>query len=521
MKTSRRNRFFAFLLLALTVLLSGCAPDPAVRTEGKTDLTALQYELENQAIDFANLWFYRELEEKTHVHVEFETVRDAEWKNRQQLMFASGQYKDLVLRGSLDTEEYGVNRHLLVPLDTYLKEYMPVYSARLAESDMAEVIPSSDGRCYYVGFLLSQDVSVNGHFFINRQWLDRLHLEVPTTVRELTDVLRAFRDGDPNGNGLKDEVPYEATLDDCNTGLYNLFSAWGIPMNEDFVFAGSDGIVRFAPFQDGFRETAEWMHLLCEEKLLDVESITQGSNLWSAKVNRNTAGFFSYWRLGNTALQAGIASQFVCMLPVHADGYDARLSRIKDTVEFGAALTIQNRDIPASLRWLDAQMDTETMLVSQNGPVGEMLQRGEDGRYQVIAVPEANRLYEIVPVICGQFFAPKEYYRSVYVPAPHRVEKSGYCEAYDASGVLEPVSEKVLTVESAKTSQESARLTQLKKRIKTVVDDFIVNAVVHGVTDQAFDAFIEDLKAEGALEYRELYQQIYNRHTGRTGEAEK
>ena len=40
--------------------------------------------------------------------------------------------------------------------------------------------------------------------------MNKLGLEVPNTVEEYENVLRAFRDQDPNGNGLKDEVPYFA-----------------------------------------------------------------------------------------------------------------------------------------------------------------------------------------------------------------------------------------------------------------------------------------------------------------------
>ena len=78
---------------------------------------------------------------------------------------------------------------------------------------------SSDGRTYKLGFLISQNINTNGHFFINAAWLNKLGLAVPTTIDELTDVLRAFRDDDPNGNGLADEVPYQATFDDNNTGI--------------------------------------------------------------------------------------------------------------------------------------------------------------------------------------------------------------------------------------------------------------------------------------------------------------
>lgn len=512
------KRAFQTLLLLLTcLLLAGCTRQETPET-ATVSLTALQYELENQTIDFSYMWFFNQLEEKTNVHVDFEDVKDADWSTRISLMFASRNYKDMILRGSLDTEEYGVSQHLLVPLDEYLAEHMPTYFERLQSDSVGDMIPSSDGSSYYIGFLLSQNINTDGHFFINRAWLDALNLPVPTTIDELTEVLRAFRDRDPNSNGLKDEVPYQATFDDNNTGIYNVFSAWGIPMNIDFVFIDESGSVRFAPQEEGFREGVEWLHLLCSEKLLDIECITQGSNLWGAKVNEGATGYFSYWRLGNTVLGSDVTAQYECMLPVAASGCEVKLPRLADVVEFGASLTVQNKDIPASLRWLDAQMDTETMLVSQNGPVGDMLRLNDDGRYEVVYVPETNDLYGIVPVICGQFFAPAEYYERVYVPAPHREEKTSYSKMYEAAGVLEDDSHRILTYVMPKTSSESAQLSQLHTRLKTVVDRALVDFMTNGVTDERYAAFEQELEAAGAAQYKALYQTAYDRYLSRLEE---
>ena len=43
--------------------------------------------------------------------------------------------------------------------------------------------------------------------WINMGWLKTLGLKVPETVEELKTVLTAFRDKDPNGNGVSDELP--------------------------------------------------------------------------------------------------------------------------------------------------------------------------------------------------------------------------------------------------------------------------------------------------------------------------
>ena len=64
-----------------------------------------------------------------------------------------------------------------------------------------------------------------GPFVINKTWLDQLGLEVPTTVDEFTECLKAFRDaGDLNGNGIADEVPLATRFGSDDTfGSYDIF----------------------------------------------------------------------------------------------------------------------------------------------------------------------------------------------------------------------------------------------------------------------------------------------------------
>lgn len=513
MKASRRG-LCAVLVFSLALLLQGCsgrAPETAEPRETVT-LSALQYELENIAVDFNALSYYDRIAEQTGVRVDFEDVKDSEWTSGVSLTFARGDLPDMILRGSLDIEEYGVSRHLLLPLEGYMEQgLLPNYTKRLEESGLRNQLTASDGHIYQLGFLISQNVNTDGHFFINQSWLDRLGLPVPTTVEELTEVLRRFRSDDPNSNGLQDEIPMEFTLDDNNTGIYNLFSFFGLPLNEEFVHISRTGRVLFAPMEESFLTALTWLHQMAEEKLLDVDFISQGSNIWAAKVNQGNVGLFSYWRLQNTALSPDLISRYRLFLPVSAEGAKACLPRNMDIIEFGAALTVNCRDVEAALRWLDAQFETENMLISQNGAVGDTLIRRADGRYVVAYVPRDNALYRSVPVICGQFFAPADYYASVYVPAAHRQEKSDFCEVYEQSGLLEPVSFKLMTAVAPKSAEEDARLTRLKASLKSVIDEAIVSMVTRGVTEESAAKLRRDLEDAGWEEYRQIYQDIYDR----------
>ena len=450
-----KRRALFLILLAATLLLGSCsgpAPEPPSATK-PVSLTALQYEIENMAVDFNNLWFYKQIEEQTGVHVTFSDVKEAEWSSAVSLTFAKGTLPDLIIRGKLDVEEYGVSRHQLLPLDDYMaRGLLPNYTQRLEESGLKNQLTASDGHIYELGFLISQGVNTDGHFFINQDWLDTLSLPVPSTVDELTEVLRRFRNDDPNRNGQKDEVPMEFTFDDNNTGIYNLFSFYGLPLNEDFISLDDSGKVIFTPADPAFLETLKWLHSLYAEDLLDIGFISQGSNIWADKVNQGNVGMFSY-----------------------------------------------------------CQFETETMLVSQNGAVGDTLIRQEDGRYAVSYVPPDNELYRTVPVICGQFFAPAEYYASVYVPAAHRQEKAGYCRLYEEAGVLESTSSKLLTTVASRAPEEDARINLLRNRLKSIVDAAIVEMITKGVTEESAAGYAAKIRDAGWEEYRSTYQGIYDR----------
>ena len=48
--------------------------------------------------------------------------------------------------------------------------------------------------------------------WINVGWLDALGLEMPETTEDFKNVLTAFKNDDPNGNGEADEVPFSGAI---------------------------------------------------------------------------------------------------------------------------------------------------------------------------------------------------------------------------------------------------------------------------------------------------------------------
>ncbi len=485
----------------------------------KVTIHAFQYVLENQQMDFENLWFYQELEEKTNVHVEFEPVKDGDWDTRVNLMFASGDWPDVIIRGSVDVEEYGVTQKILLPLDDYLEEHMPNYYSRLHMNNANASIPSSDGKSYYIGNLTAQNINHDGNHYINKNWLDKLGLDVPKTIDELTTVLRAFRDGDPNENGEADEIPFSgADLIHQTQGLYTHFANFGVPLQR-FVYACIDENqkVVFPGYMPGFRAACEWLNLCYEEGLLDPESITQDSNVWGTKMNANQVGYTTYLRLINTALQPEIYEQFVSLIPP-ASEYGVSVPRILEVPDYGAMLTVANKHIPETLKWLDAQFETETMMVSVNGPIHEggpidpCIKVNDAGKYEIIYIPENNGLYQYVPVYHGQFFAPGDYYFDIYEMPPHRVERYQTSKDYEAAGVLEKYSFHYLSKLSKMNSEGALEASRLFNEIEKFMKESIAQFITRGVTDSDWQTFLEQAEAVGVSQYIELYQEAYDRY---------
>ena len=491
------------LLLALCLVMG----IGAALADDKVELTAFQYALENQNCDFNNdFWYFQQIEEKTNTHVTFDMVKDSDWATKANLMFSiPDQMPDMILRHAVDVEEYGVSQGLLLPLDEYLtEEIMPNYVSRMNLNHASDSIPASDGKTYYIGYLMAQNVNHNGTWYVNQTELDKLGLEAPKTIDEVTEMLRKMK-----ADGF--EFPMSASSSKTGPeGILNFFASFGVPENQKYYFIDENDKVQFTGAQPGWRACVEWLHQLYEEGLLDPESLTQDSNLWASKVNEGKVGYFTYLRLKNTAITADNIGNYKSILPPAADGFKVSVSSILEVPEVGAYLTKNCKDPVAALKWIDAQLETEMMMVAGNGKVGEQIIKNDAGKYEVINVPENNGLYDFVPVIMGQFFAPGDYYTEIYQMAPHRVERYEDSKAYAEAGVLEYKSYQYLRDLCKMNNDDAIEASDIYTELEKAVDEAFAKFVREGVTDESWDAFQAQTKSIGVDRYIELYQNAYD-----------
>ncbi|MFI3115814.1 MAG: hypothetical protein R3Y12_06730 [Clostridia bacterium] len=203
-------------------------------------------------------------------------------------------------------------------LDDYW-EYLPNYSAYLAENpDVVASTASSDGKIYHIPYIA--DGTVARTYFIRQDWLDNLNLEMPETVEDLEKVLIAFRDDDPNGNGLNDEIP---VIFDYWQEIIRLVNFWDARCfsNDDRserVVLGDDGVWYHTWLTDEFKVGLENISRWYDIGLIDKEAFTKGTSARKEYIPGDVAGMVYEWVASTSSYNDSVAIDgfnFVVMAP--------------------------------------------------------------------------------------------------------------------------------------------------------------------------------------------------------------
>ena len=129
---------------------------------------------------------------------------------------------------------------------------------------------------------------------MRQDWLDAVGMEAPTTVDELHDVLTAFVNEDPNGNGQKDEVGYFTRLTNTDNVLKGLLSLFGI---QDAWHTDEEGNVGVGLYSEEYKEAIKSVSQWYAEGLIDPEIFTRGSNARDILFPENNGGVIHDWIL--------------------------------------------------------------------------------------------------------------------------------------------------------------------------------------------------------------------------------
>ena len=202
-------------ILQIFVLMAAMALPTAFAAEAPIMLAGLEAASSSSSAEAQHDWdtnlFFQTMQEKTGIAFSFtEYVSREAWTEAKTEMLAGEvAMPDMFFKAELTPQEtlafYEAGK--LIDLRPYLAEYAPhVWALLEANPEWMEAVSLPDGAI--VALPSINELTPNNTMWINKTWLDRLKMGVPTTAEELTEVLRQFRDRDMNQNGSRnDEIP--------------------------------------------------------------------------------------------------------------------------------------------------------------------------------------------------------------------------------------------------------------------------------------------------------------------------
>lgn len=211
------------------------------------------------------------------------------------LLLASGKIPDIVGTSRIKdvVNQYGP-QGAFMPLNDLIDEHAPHLKAYFDERpNVRSALTAADGNMYYIPYL--PDGKYGRAFWMRTDWLDKLGLDVPETVEEYENALRAFRDGDPNGNGLKDEVPYFARQWEEVIRLVTLFGGRSSGSDTYHDFMVEDGQIKHPYAETGYRDGIKGVARWYAEGLIDAEVFTRGSSAREYLLSENLGGATHDW----------------------------------------------------------------------------------------------------------------------------------------------------------------------------------------------------------------------------------
>ncbi|GHU70036.1 hypothetical protein AGMMS49992_01700 [Clostridia bacterium] len=227
--------------------------------------------------------------EKTGITIKFIKPDHSVYYDQLNLAFASGDIPDLMEIGSTNYPTFAGNGALWDMTAAWDGSQLKA-SGVVTDDNYVNAL-KIDGKLY--GFPLAMG---NGTItYVRQDWLDKLGLAVPTNYDEFVEMLRAFTEDDPDGNGVADTFGITAA------GLINGETPYDIYLREFYqdakpdIYQKADGV-----WVDGMQEPEmiEALYRLRDvhqKGYMDVEIITNNTSAAREKFYAGQTGTFNYW----------------------------------------------------------------------------------------------------------------------------------------------------------------------------------------------------------------------------------
>ena len=459
-------------------------------------------------------------EEPTGVTLDFVPIDNIE---KMSIVFASDDYPHLMLGvGGLEKNLIAklLQEGVVADLRPHLgKGYTPNLDRIFAEKPeaLAYMLNPQGQMQSLARFLFLESNYLEQNYMINQRWLDALGLRIPATTGELRDVLIAFRDGDPNGNGKADEIPFAFVANDgFAQHLRSMYGIWGMPTKNGIAIR--DGQAYFAPITPAYRDMIEYLAGLYAEGLIDPESFTQTASDFNAKVDDpagNSYGFVIA-RRGFTAVNDVTANraEFVSIPPLRAPGYEPEMwvhpGRL--AIKNVWFMTDANPYPEHTMAWVDRFYTLENSVQAQYGVIPEGVKQ-MDGVWVPQPIDPERRIQISTSGTFPSIFREEDFGARLAMDQSTQFLYDQYYEHY----VRFKAKEQWVRAEFA--SDEQTEVNNLRTDIETLWKSNEARWITGiGDIDREWDGYLQQMKNMRIDRYVELHHAAHTRFLQEIGD---
>lgn len=235
--------------------------------------------------ELKNCYYTQQQIEQTNITIDYEwyspdTAEDAVQKT--SMAIASGEIPDFMI---VDRSQLA----LLAKTDLINKDLEPLWDAYA--SDTVKSWTTAEGpdaweSLRYDGKIIGLpniggSVDQGEMIWIRKDWLDNLNLDIPTTMDELYDVMLAFKNNDPDGNGKDDTIGMTLHKDFFTgpgtgdaLGIFNSFGAYP----KIWVPSADGSSIEYGSVTEGAKDALSWMARAYADGLIEQDFSSMDSN---------------------------------------------------------------------------------------------------------------------------------------------------------------------------------------------------------------------------------------------------
>lgn len=450
----------------------------------------------------------KEMSKKTGINFKWEQAPSDgnQYTEKFNILIASGDIPDIMINGDKEVLNRGGVNGVFEPLNDYIDKYMPNVKKKFAEkSNVEKMIKNDNGKVYYLARMTAVKTM---NILIGRQdWLDKLGLKAPETSDEMYNVLKAFKEKDPNGNGKNDEIPF--TCRGKLSSLSPFFESFGLFGKGAFFV--EDGKVKYTYTDPRYKAGLTYVNKLYKEKLIDNEYATNDLNIWQSRLTNEISGmtydvFVRAEFLNNLIKKNNPKANFTGFIPLKGPDGKAKTMDQQNPIGNGASISSKSKYKVEIAKFFNWMYSDEGIMLTNFGLEGDhyTLVNGQP-KYTDKVMKDPNKTAMVL--LFGEGWRDAWPY---YTDVRYENEMGTEVQNKIRDSIVPHIVPNYPDVLSY-TDEERKVMTSKYTQINTYFDEMANKFVMGTESIEKFDDFVKKIEQMGIQDVLKVQQSAYDR----------